>query len=86
MFSVVVGQVVTTFVPEDAELALTLSAFEPIESHLQGFDASCNDGVIDVTDGCCVVDLYRGAWLFPAHFFKCISEWHHFGGTFEKCC
>ena len=35
MFGMVVCQVVATFVPEDSELALRLSTFEPVEAHFK---------------------------------------------------
>ena len=53
----VVCQVVATFVPEDSELGLRLSTFEPIEAHFKGFDAACNDGVVDVSLGSGVINL-----------------------------
>ena len=58
IFGVVVCQVVATFVPEDSELALRLLTFEPIEAHFKGFDAACNDGVVDVSLGSGVFNLY----------------------------
>ena len=52
MFGVVVSQVVTTFVPEDSELSLTFPTFEPVDAHFKRFDASCNDGVVDIANSC----------------------------------
>ena len=57
MFGMVVCQVVATFVPEDSELALRLSTLEPIEAHFKGFDAACDDGVVDVSLSCGVINL-----------------------------
>ena len=48
---------VATFVPEDLELALRHSTFEPIEAHFKGFDAARNDGVVGVSLGSGFINL-----------------------------
>ena len=35
MFGVVVGKIVTTLIPEDAELFLGFVAFEPVDAHFK---------------------------------------------------
>ena len=57
MFGVIIGQVVSAFVPIDSELALGFTASEPVESHFCGFETFHYDCVVDVTIGCGVVRL-----------------------------
>ena len=77
MFGMVVCQVVATFVPEDSELALSLLTFEPIETHfkVKGFDAACNDGVVDVSLGpwqwSCQPGLVSVVVSIPFHLRSC---------------
>ena len=53
----VVGQVSTSFIPEETELALSFSAFKPIEAHFECSHALDNDGVVDKSFGSGVIDL-----------------------------
>ena len=49
MFCVVVRLVVTTFLPVYVKLTLGFRAFNPVELHIQRFDAPCNNGVVNIT-------------------------------------
>ena len=48
VLGMVICQVVAPFIPEDLELVLRFPTFEPVELHLERFDASCYDGVVGV--------------------------------------
>jgi len=43
---------VAALIPEDSELVLRFSTFEPVEAHLKQFNALCYVGLLDVAYGC----------------------------------
>lgn len=59
----IVGIVVDAPPPEDNELVLADSVFEPVEPHVHGFGAALADRVVDDAGGASVVGLYGGGRL-----------------------
>ena len=47
VFCVVVSEVSTTFIPVETELALSFSAFKPVEAHVDCSHAFDDDCVVD---------------------------------------
>jgi hypothetical protein len=69
MFCPVVGSVYGSWLPVVSELALGVTAMEPVESHAHCLGASWLDVVGDHAMCCAVVGLDGCGWLFVAHFF-----------------
>lgn len=57
MFRVIVCHVCCTFVPIKAELALCLSAVQPVEAHPDHFNSPLDDCVVDESRGSGIVCL-----------------------------
>ncbi len=70
MFGPIAGSVVRYWMPIVAELALEVTALQPVESHVHCFGASWLNVVGDNAMGCAVVSLDGcGRWLV-AHLFE----------------
>ena len=60
--------------PEDMELLLADSIFQPVESHVDGLGMFHFDGVIGDSRGSVVVGLDRSGWLWVAHLSKGVAN------------
>jgi hypothetical protein len=74
MFGKIVGLVVGYWMPGVAELALGVTAPQPVESHVHCFGASWLNVVGDDTMGCAVVGLDGCGRLLVAHLFEEVSH------------
>ena len=92
MFGIVISLVGGPRGPVPTELALGLTTFKPVKSHVHGLDASRDNSIVDDAHGGGVIGLDRGGRLGPSHFFECLSYGDHFfgrdeqGGQFSFCC
>jgi hypothetical protein len=55
------------------ELALGLTALQPVERHVHGFGVSWLYVIVHDSKGCGIVGLHGSLGLFVAHFRKCYS-------------
>jgi hypothetical protein len=81
MFGPIVCSVVGTWAPVVSELALGITAAEPVESHVNCLGATGLDVVGDHAKGSAVVGLDWCGRLFVTHFFENLSHWNCFAGV-----
>ena len=85
MLGKVISFVCGSWFPEDVEVTLTNSIFNPIETHVNSLRVFHFDSVISNTDGSAVVSLDWCSWLGMPHFFKCSPDGASlFGGEKES--
>lgn len=70
VFGVIIGHVGFTATPDNFELALSNSAFDPVEAHVDGFGSFLFDGVVGNAEGSAVVGDNDSWWLWMAKFFQ----------------
>ncbi len=92
MFGPIVGSVVWSWAPVVSELALGITAEEPVESHVHCLGATGLDIVGDHAKGSAVVGSDWCGRLFAAHSFENLLHWDCLTGIdvegtkFGFCC
>ncbi len=84
MFGPIVGLVVGSWAPVVAELALEVTAPQPVELHVHRFGAVWLDVVGDDAMGCAVVGLDGCGRLLVVHLFEEVSHGDCFMGVNVK--
>ena len=78
----VVAEIVEARCPEVSELALSISASDPLELHVHWLCFAGGDGFIGESNCSGVVALDRWYWLRPYHFNEWLAEWYHLFCTY----
>ncbi len=84
MFGPIVGLVVGSWTPVVAELALVVTALQPVESHVHCFGALWSNVVGEDAMGCAVVRLDGCGRLLVAHLFEEVLHGDCFTGVNVK--
>ena len=84
MICTVVGQVLVSWCPVEAEVFLGVVELEPPEAHVHGLEHFFHHGLVGDACGSGLVALNRRGGLRPAHFNENVSEGYHGIGSDEE--
>ena len=84
IFGAIIGNIVSTRIPKEPELALSFAAGEPVVLHVHGFGLTLDDGVISNTNYSGVITLDGRFGMGPTHIDKVLTKLDHGFGAYEE--